>query len=197
MGTIENGKLCATCFLDFTKCKGHFGYIVLGDPLVNPIVKKQFKWVTQHLCRNCGRVIITKNHLKLNDIKYYKPSSTYIKKVSCCFHCSYPKEPYNIETELNIIKTRLEELCKEDVKVFNFQGCYPKDFILRNFSIIPTCTRPYLNNKCGSFDDDLTCQLADIIKVNNTIKRGEPASSKDIQRLKFRIQTYNDNIKKR
>lgn len=143
MGTIENGKLCATCFLDFTKCKGHFGYIVLGDPLVNPIVKKQFKWVTQHLCRNCRRVIITKNHLKLNDIKYYKPSSTYIEKVSCCFHCSYPKEPYNIETELNIIKTRLEELCKEDVKVFNFQGSYPKDFILRNFSIIPTCTRPY------------------------------------------------------
>ena len=85
MGTIENGKLCATCFLDFTKCKGHFGYLVLGDPLVKPIVKKQFKWVPQHLCRNCGRVIIMKNHLKLNDIKYYKPSSTISKKFHVAF----------------------------------------------------------------------------------------------------------------
>ena len=59
MGTIEKGKPCATFFLDFTKCKGHFGYIVLGIPIVNLIVKKQFKWVTQHLRRNCGRVIIT------------------------------------------------------------------------------------------------------------------------------------------
>ena len=201
MGTIEKGKPCATVFLDFTKCKGHFGYIVLGIPIVNPIVKKQFKWVTQHLRRNCGRVIITKNYLKLNDIKSYKPSPKYIEKVSCCFHCSYPKEPYNTEPELNIIKARLEELCEEDVKVFNFQGCQPKDFSLHNFPIIPTCTSLYLSNKYDSFDDDLTCQLADIVKVNNTIKRSmltrAPASSRDIQRLNFRIQTYYDGNKKK
>ena len=74
MGTIEKGKLCATCFLDFTKCNGHFGHKVLGIPIVNPIIKKQLKWDTQYLCRNCRRVIITKNHLKLIDVNCYKPS---------------------------------------------------------------------------------------------------------------------------
>ena len=52
MDIVERGKLCATCFLDFTKCKGLFGNIVLGAPIVNPIVKKQCKWVTEYLCRN-------------------------------------------------------------------------------------------------------------------------------------------------
>ena len=74
MGTIEKGKLCTTCFLDFTKCNSHFGHKVLGIPIVNPIIKKQLKWDTQYLCRNCGRVIITKNHLKLIDVNCYKPS---------------------------------------------------------------------------------------------------------------------------
>ena len=53
----------------------------------------------------------------LNDIKSCKPSSKYIKKEP---KEPYPKECYNIATELNIIKVRLEELCEEDVKVFNF-----------------------------------------------------------------------------
>ena len=114
----------------------------------------------------------------LNDIKCYKPSSKYIEKVSCCFHCSYPKEPYNIAIELNIIKIRLEELCEEDVKVFNFYGCHPKDFTLHTFPIIPNFTRPYLSNK-----DGLTCQLADIVRANNTTKSGAPEFSKDIQQL--------------
>ena len=53
----------------------------------------------------------------LNDIKCYKPSSKYIQKEA---KEPYPKEPYNIATELNIIKVRLEELYEEDVKIFNF-----------------------------------------------------------------------------
>ena len=77
-GTIEKRKLCATCFLDFTKCKGHFGCIIVEVLIVNPIIKKQFEWVTQQY----SRVIITKTHLKLNDTKCYKPSSKYIEKVS-------------------------------------------------------------------------------------------------------------------
>ena len=115
--TLEKGKLCATCFLEFRKGKDHFCHIVVGAPRVILIVKKQFKWVTQHFCRNYGGVIITKNHLMLNDIKCYKPSSKYIEKEA---KEPYPKEPYNIATELNIIKVRLEELYEEDVKIFNF-----------------------------------------------------------------------------
>ena len=72
---------------------------------------------------------------------------------------------------------------------------------MHNFPIIPPCTRPYPSKKDDSFDADLTCQLADIVKVNNAIQNriltGVPASSKDIQRLNFRIQTYSDNNEKK
>ena len=39
------------------------------------------------------------------------------------------------------------------------------------FPIIPMCARPSLTNKDESFDDDLTCQLSEIIKANNVVKK--------------------------
>ena len=69
------------------------------------------------------------------------------------------------------------------------------------FPIIPTCARPFLTNKDESFDDDLTCQLSEIIKVNNLMKKFLSSSmtpnAKDIQRLVFCIITYYNNRKKR
>ena len=38
------------------------------------------------------------------------------------------------------------------------------------FPITPTCARPFLNYMDESFDDDLTCQLSEIIKINNLMK---------------------------
>ena len=38
------------------------------------------------------------------------------------------------------------------------------------FPIIPTCARSFLTNKDESFEDDLTCQLSEIIKSNNLVK---------------------------
>ena len=168
---------------------------MLAIKIVNPIVKKQFKWITQ------GRVMIMKDHLKINNIRDYKTTSKYMNKVACCFHCLAPKEPYDIDDDIEIIMSQLDKLCEEDVSVLNIKGCHSKDLILHNFPIIPTCARPYLSNKDGSFDDDLTCQLSDIIKVNNTISKfvlaGAKPSLRDIQRLGFKILTYYDNNKKK
>ena len=68
----------------------------------------------------------------LNDIKSCKPSSKYIKKEP---KEPYPKEPYNIATELNIIKVRLEELYEEDVKTLTFKDVIPKALFCIIFSL--------------------------------------------------------------
>ena len=69
------------------------------------------------------------------------------------------------------------------------------------FPIIPMCARPSLTNKDESFDDDLTCQLSEIIKANNVVKKflslGMKPNAKDLQRLVFRINTYYDDGKKK
>ena len=65
MGTIEKDVKCETCSMDYTKCKGHFGHIVLTMPVVNPILLKQLKWTVKHICKKCKRIVITKQHLSL------------------------------------------------------------------------------------------------------------------------------------
>ena len=58
-----------------------------------------------------------------------------------------------------------------------------------------------MTNKDESFDDDLTCQLSEIIKANNVVKKflslGMKPNAKDLQRLVFRINTYYNNREKR
>ena len=57
-----------------------------------------------------------------------------------------------------------------------------------------------MTNKDESFDDDLTCQLSEIIKANNVVKKflslGMKPNAKDLQRLVFHINTYYNNREK-
>ena len=69
------------------------------------------------------------------------------------------------------------------------------------FPIIPTCVRPFLTNKDESFDDDLTCQLSEIIKANSLVKKflslGMKLIASGLQRIVFGINTYYDNRKQK
>ena len=68
------------------------------------------------------------------------------------------------------------------------------------FPIIPTCPRPFLTNKDESFDDDLTCQISDIIKANILVKNflfsGIRPNAKDLQRLFILHQHLLRQLKK-
>ena len=61
--------------------------------------------------------------------------------------------------------------------------------------------RLILTNKDESFDSDFTCQLFEIIKANNLVKKfissGMKPNVKDLQYLVFRINTHHDNREKR
>ena len=174
--------------MDYTKCKGHFGHIALAVPVVNPIICiKQLKWILKYICKKCKR--ITKQGLL---IKNYK-------QVPSCFHCSAPQtsndmfDVDNIE-DLEEVSNPLTDICQEDIDVLNIKECHPKSCIMHYFPIIPTCTRPFLTNKDESFDNDLTCQLSEIIKANNPVKKflslGIRPNAKDLQRLVFCINPY-------
>ena len=205
MGTIEKGVKCETCSMDYTRYKGHFGHIALAVPVVNPVCLKKLKWIVKHIGKKCKRIVITKQHLSLKLIKNYRQSSKYIDKVASCFLCSAPRtsddvfDVDNIEDLEEVSKT-LANMCQEDIDVLNIQGCHPKSCIMHYFPMILTCARPFLTNKDEPFDDDLTCQLFEIIKANNLVKKflssGIKPNAKDLQRLVFRINTYYDNRKK-
>ena len=127
-------------------------------------------------------------------------------RVASRFHCSAPQtsndifDVDNIEDLEEVSKT-LTTMCQEDIDVLNIKGCHPKTCIMHYFPIIPTCARLFLTHKDESFDDDLTCQLSEIIKANNLVKKlfssGMKPNAKDIQRLVFPINAYYDNRKNR
>ena len=94
----------------------------------------------------------------------------------------------NIE-HLEEVSKILTSMDQEDVRVLNIKGCHPKSYIMQYFPIIPACARPFLTNKDESFDNDLTCQLSEIKKINNLMKKilslGMKPNAKDIQCLVF------------
>ena len=181
MGAIEKSVKCETCSVDYTKCKDHFGHIALPVPVVYCIRLKKLKWIVKHICKKCKRIMITKQHLS---IKNYK-------QVASCFHCSAPQtsdDMFDVEDLEEVSKT-FTDMCQEDIDVLHIKGCLPKSCIMHYFPIIPTCARPFLTNKEESFDDNLTCQLSEIIKPNNLVKNflssDMKPNVKDIQRLVF------------
>ena len=192
METIEKGVKCDTCSMDY-KCKGHFGHIALAVLVVNPICLKQLKWIVKNICSKCKR--ITKQHLSIKNYKH----------VASCFHCSAQQtsdDMFDIDNieDLEEVSKTLANMCQEDIDVLNIKGYHPKISIVHYFPIILTSARSFLTNKDESFDDDLTCQLSEIIKANNLVKKflslGIRPHAKDLQRLVFCINTYYDNEKK-
>ena len=103
--------------------------------------------------------------------------------------------------DLEEVSKILANMCQEDIDVLNIQVCHSKSCIMHYFPLIPTCTRPFLNNKDESFDDGFTCQLSEIIKANNLVKKflssGMKPNAKDLQCLAFSINTYYHNRKKK
>ena len=73
MGTTEKSVKYETCSMGYTKCKGHFGHIVLAIPVINSICLKQQKRMVKHIVR-------TKQH---HSIKNYRQAAS-------CFHCLAP-----------------------------------------------------------------------------------------------------------
>ena len=150
MGTIEKGVKCETCAMDYTKCKGHFGHIVLAVSVVNPICLKKLKWIAKHICKKCKRIVITKQH----------PSIKNYKQVASCFHCSTPPtsdDMFDVENieDLEEVSKILTNMCQEGIDALNIKGCHPKSCIMHYFPIISTCARPFLTSKDESFESTL------------------------------------------
>ena len=107
----------------------------------------------------------------------------------------------------NIIKTQLseDEIKKKFENIPNSEielllidpmKMHPKNLILSNLPVLPSCSRPYIIADNITCDDDLTIQYVDIIKINNNLKKHdlpENKRTKYLQSLKFRIRCLFDN----
>lgn len=103
MGTTDDNIVCATCGLNSTHCCGHFGHILLEEPMFNieyiPLVKK----ILGCVCLKCSKI------LKRKDIDLTKIVHNYsgfgrlsvirqlVKETSTCQNCGTPVAKVKID----------------------------------------------------------------------------------------------------
>lgn len=74
-------KKCVTCNLDYEHCPGHYGHIVLPEPVVHPNLK-MFKRLISFMkcfCFRCKKILITKDQLNISNIHKYKRNFRFLK----------------------------------------------------------------------------------------------------------------------
>ena len=202
LGTIENGRLCATCDNSLWQCTGHFGHIKLNEPIIHPLYYKQVVNFLKCFCTKCFKLLITEDQILLNSFNRFKGIKKFVKilekleKIDMCIHCSHPQPDIkytgsdnlismvykdkdagkiSIVLQVHEIKKIFENISISDVILLGFNPnlMQPKNLIITVFPVIPIAARPYVSTDGNICDDDLTIQLVEIIKANNHLSPTE------------------------
>lgn len=166
---------------------------------------------------------------KLEGEKRFNKILDIVSKIDICYNCNHPQPkitfkstenailmtykqkkkdlPEGMNTSISIELDVLEilkifqNIKKHDLELLGFNPTFihPKDLILIVLLVQPPSTRPFVIADGKMCDDDLTCQLGEIIKINNYLgvdkqkDMTEQKKQKYINSLKFRIATLFDN----
>lgn len=147
-----------------------------------------------------------------------------IKKTNICCHeeCSHenPKLKFlptdnaicmvyeNSKKKSNIMTMSVDEIYKivdkipdEDVSLMGFNPAlsHPRNYILSALPVLPPVDRPFVQVNGNMWDDDITIQYIEIIKMNEQLRKDklidpcDPKRLKAINSLIFRITTTFNN----
>ncbi len=218
MGPIDNTKKCTSCHQTYLTCPGHFGHIILQEPILHPMLLDEICNYLRVLCLDCHLPILSSDHLRL--MKSYQKKGNYkmisllAKKFPICVHCKHNQPTYSIsegkihyfyKNKINRIEMNTKEiynifrsLKKQDMKLLGITTrTHPLNMILRALPVCPPSTRPYVTMDTGICDDDLTSKYIDIIKCNKALEKEKSESKRKnlVQTLEFHIATLFDNSK--
>ena len=218
MGPVDNAKNCGTCQQNYMVCQGHFGHILLQEPILHPMLLEEIVNYLRILCIDCHQIILNMEHLKILRVYQkkgnFKMISILSKKFPICVYCKHNQPIYTIiEGKINYfykLKTNKIELNSKDIYTI-FKSISPRDtkllgltpashpvnMVLRALPVCPPVTRPYVTMDTGICDDDLTSKYIDIIKCNKQLEKEKLESKRKmlIQSLEFHITTLFDNTK--
>ena len=65
LGPVDNNKICTTCKQGYLQCTGHFGHILLQEPILHPMLLDEIINFLRVLCIDCHKPILSTEHLKL------------------------------------------------------------------------------------------------------------------------------------
>ncbi len=202
LGVVDPGLRCNTCYGRIGECQGHFGYIELVKPVINPLFGKFIYMLLKTTCRSCGKFLTTDEKFKLKEL--------YSKTPKKCTHCGEEQKEIKFQkptmyfegkNELNPeqIRERLENIPDEELEKIGFEG-RPEWMVLTLLPVPPVTVRPSIVLETGErSEDDLTHKLMDILRINERMKRnielGAPQFIIDDiwELLQYHVSTYINN----
>lgn len=221
MGVLENGAKCETCQSTVWDCVGHFGYIIMNEPIIHPLYYKQVVNFLKCFCKKCYKLLVTSDQIHLNNLNRLKGMKRFekilekVEKIDMCCHCSHPQPDIkysasdngislvykqkdgkiSIALQVDEIKKIFDNIDTKDVELMGFNPdlLQPKNLIITVFPVIPPACRPYVMADGNTCDDDLTIQLVEIIKANNHLENIDGTPNCDTKRQKY-IQSLKFRI---
>uniref|UniRef100_A0A0E0QEI2 DNA-directed RNA polymerase subunit n=1 Tax=Oryza rufipogon TaxID=4529 RepID=A0A0E0QEI2_ORYRU len=215
LGTIDQKIKCETCMAGMAECPGHFGHLELAKPMFHIGFIKTSKKVcaggddldvqeqqdTDEPVKKRGGCGAQQPNITVDGMKMVAEFKAPKKKNDDQEQLPEPVERKQIlsaERVLNVLKRISDEDCL--LLGLNPKFARPDWMILQVLPIPPPPVRPSVMMDTSSrSEDDLTHQLAMIIRHNENLRRqernGAPAHiiTEFAQLLQFHIATYFDN----
>lgn len=92
LGVLDSRSRCVTCGYGIEECPGHFGFIELPEPIINPEFTNVVCQILSCVCIFCSQIKISKDTLKLKNLRsgtgqLLKRIRKECEKVDRCEHC--------------------------------------------------------------------------------------------------------------
>lgn len=221
MGSLDNNSTCKSCSLTCKLCIGHPGHIELFHPILHPMYYRYIVNILKCICFNCNRFLLNAECLELlsissklrGEIKLNRILEK-VEKTDSCLHCKQQKFKISFSVLDSIlykyvdkkkvvikeeeIKDIFDTIPDEDVKLLGFDTelIHPRNLVINVLPVLPPISRPYIVSEGSLYDDDLTKQYSEIVKINKHLMTPCLTSvrkEKYVQMLKFRIKTLMNN----
>lgn len=214
-GTLQFNEYCPACKKTGEYCQGHFSYIKLEHPVINPIYIKFTLYFLKCICFFCRKFLLSQEHLKTISTScrftHFKEVTSILNAEKTCTHCSTKQPKLTIcprsERILSngkllserFILAHLENFTDADLRLLLIdpQKLKPEYFILTYLPIAPTITRGRIMTPDIKGEDDLSTLYIDIIKINKLLEQQLPEEkyNKLVSTLIFKINTLMVNNK--
>jgi len=193
MGALDKQK-CATCSKDVYSCIGHFGYIHLCEPIVNPLLVRKFVDILNKFCIECGK--------KIGD----KSSSRPTTEQYCTLHESSKKFKIILTSDLELMHKRKVLTCLEICRLVDLierthnlpDTQRPSRYMLHALPVLPICCRIPVFINGVAHDDDLTTGYFNILRINQQCLELVDKPIEYINKVKilhFHVRSLIDNSK--
>ena len=191
-GTCSKGMKCLTCGGDYCSCPGHFGHIVLNQPVIHPFFQDEIIKYLNCFCYFCHKLILSPDMLCIAGKRSFNGVHQKCSKAEQCQRCRkrkpefyeddnkiygyYGDKKQSILVPVKGVLDHFRNLDTQDLAFLRVKN--PSRFIITILPVMPPQDRPFVRVSNKEYNDDLTTKYCTIVKINSLLNPSRPVVSK-------------------